>query len=79
MRTQLESIRTYTRGLTSSATANDRRGLSKPSSLKSLKLVNYKGFENHTISLRQTNVLVSRQLLSTTGLRSPASVVLRLS
>lgn len=28
------------------------------SSLKSLKLVNYKGFENHTINLRRTNVLV---------------------
>lgn len=37
---------------------SDRRVLSKPSSLKSLKLVNYKGFENHTISLRRTNVLV---------------------
>jgi AAA domain, putative AbiEii toxin, Type IV TA system/AAA ATPase domain len=36
----------------------DRRTLSKPSSFRSLKLVNYKGFENHTISLRRTNVLV---------------------
>lgn len=32
--------------------------LSKPSSLTSLKLVNYKGFENYTIGLRRTNVLV---------------------
>lgn len=30
----------------------------KPGSLKSLKLVNYKGFENYTINLRATNVLV---------------------
>lgn len=34
------------------------KALQEPSSLKSLKLVNYKGFENHTISLRRTNVLV---------------------
>lgn len=32
--------------------------MTKPSALKSMKLVNYKGFENHTISLRRTNVLV---------------------
>lgn len=30
----------------------------KPGSLKSLKLVNYKGFENYTINLRATNALV---------------------
>lgn len=40
------------------ARLSDRRVSPKPSSLKSLKLVNYKGFENHTISLRRTNVLV---------------------
>jgi predicted ATPase len=32
--------------------------LSSPISLTSIKLVNYKGFENHTINLRRTNVLV---------------------
>ena len=37
---------------------SNERALPRPSSLRSLKLVNYKGFENHTISLRRTNVLV---------------------
>jgi len=37
---------------------SDQRALPRPSSLRSLKLVNYKGFENHMISLRRTNVLV---------------------
>lgn len=37
---------------------SDARALARPSWLRSLKLVNYKGFENHTISLRRTNVLV---------------------
>jgi hypothetical protein len=32
--------------------------VTKPSSLRSMKLVNYKGFENHSISFRHTNVLV---------------------
>jgi predicted ATPase len=36
----------------------DRRASSGVNSLKSLRLINYKGFENHTISLRRTNVLV---------------------
>jgi hypothetical protein len=36
----------------------DRRASSEATSLKSLKLVNYKGFENHTITFRRTNVLV---------------------
>jgi AAA domain, putative AbiEii toxin, Type IV TA system len=40
------------------ARLSDPRVLPRPSSLRSLKLVNYKGFENHTISLRRTNVLV---------------------
>jgi predicted ATP-dependent endonuclease of OLD family len=36
----------------------DRETSSKLSSLKSLRLVNYKGFENHTINLRKSNVLI---------------------
>src|SRR5689334_16435719 len=40
------------------AELSDQKVLPKAGSLRSIRLVNYKGFENYTISLRRTNVLV---------------------